>query len=276
MADGRILVDGKESDRIAVLDRGFQYGDGLFETIKITDGIAEFWGRHMARLVHGCGRLGIPAPDAALLKREAARLCANERSAVLKIMVTRGGGGRGYRPPDSCTPSRIAALFPAPDYPENIAERGVRLRFCETRLANQPRLAGLKHLNRLEQVLARGEWSDADIAEGLMCDAAGSVIEGTMSNLFMVAGGALHTPDLSRCGVAGILRAVVIELAGDLGIEMKTRRIARDELDAADEVFVTNSVIGIWPVRAIENRDYRPGSITSRLAAALARLDKGV
>ena len=274
MAETPSLVNGKAGDRLAVLDRGLQYGDGLFETIRITEGLPEFWERHMARLASGCGRLGIVAPDPAVLRREAAQLCESARNGVLKIIVTRGIGGRGYRPPDPSVPTRIVALFPAADYPDSFAREGVRLRLCETRLADQPRLAGLKHLNRLEQVLARAEWSDAEISEGLMCDNSGAVIEGTMSNLFLVRAGGLSTPDLSRCGVAGIVRAAVLELAGRLGIESNVRRIAREELDAADEIFLTNSVIGIWPARAIGDREYRPGRMTERLSEALARLAK--
>ena len=269
-----MLVNGAATDVIAVADRGVQYGDGLFETIKITAGAAEFWDRHLARLAFGCGRLAIPAPDNGLLRREAMQLCEGAANGVLKIIVTRGQGGRGYCPPEPVTPSRIVALYPAPDHPESWAREGVRLHICETRLADQPRLAGLKHLNRLEQILARSEWSDADTAEGLMCDYSDAVIEGTMSNLFLVRNGALHTPDLTRCGVAGIMRAVILEIARNLGFEIEVRRIERSDLDEADEVFVTNSVIGIWPVRAIENRKLRPGSVTAELSEAVLRLTK--
>lgn len=269
-----ILVNGAAHDEITVLDRGFQYGDGLFETIKVTQAAPEFWDRHMARLAAGCERLGIPAPDPALLRRESMQLCANAQNGVLKIIVTRGAGGRGYNPPAAPTPNRIVALFPAPDYPESLAADGIRLCVCETRLADQPRLAGLKHLNRLEQVLARAEWRDEGINEGLMFDIADSLIEGTMSNVFLVRDGALHTPDLLRCGVKGILRGVVLELAQNLGIEAHVRRIGHDALSGADEVFVTNSVIGIWPVRQIEDRSYRPGPVTTKLHNALARAAK--
>jgi 4-amino-4-deoxychorismate lyase len=274
MSATSMLVNGAAADVIAVADRGVQYGDGLFETIKITAGAPEFWDRHLARLAFGCGRLAIPAPDNGLLRREAMQLCEGAANGVLKIIVTRGQGGRGYRPPEPATPSRIVALYPAPDHPESWAREGVRLHLCEMRLADQPRLAGLKHLNRLEQILARSEWSDADTAEGLMCDTSDAVIEGTMSNLFLVRNGALHTPDLTRCGVAGIMRAVILEIARNLGFEIEVRRIERSDLDQVDEVFVTNSVIGIWPVRAIKDRKLRPGSVTAELSEAVLRLIK--
>jgi 4-amino-4-deoxychorismate lyase len=270
MAAVAMLVNGAAGDLIPVLDRGFQYGDGLFETIKLAGGVPEFWDRHMARLASGCKTLAIPAPDAALLRREADKVCAGHSEGVLKIIVTRGIGGRGYSPPEYAVPSRVVALYPAPDYPDSFARDGVKLRMCETLLSEQPRLAGLKHLNRLEQVLARGEWRDPEIAEGIMCDASGAAIEGTMSNLFLVRGGKLATPDLSRCGVAGIMRAVVLDIARERGIAAAVRRVAEEELEQAEEIFVTNSVIGLWPVRMLGSRKLRPGAITAELKIALA------
>ncbi len=268
------LVNGTPSDRIDILDRGFQYGDGLFETIKLAGGVLEFWNRHMARLLAGCARLRIPAPDPALLRSEAQKLCAGTARGVIKIVVTRGAGGRGYRPPEPANPNRIVAFFPAPDYPESFAAEGVRIRFCQIRLSDQPLLAGLKHLNRLEQVLARGEWSDDGIQEGLMLDREDSIIEGTMTNLFIARDGILHTPDLSHSGVDGVLRGVVMDLARYLGIKTSVRRIGRNELDAADEIFLTNSIIGIWPVREIDGRAYSIGPIAGKLNAALAKSAK--
>lgn len=269
-----MLVNGESADTVAVADRGFQYGDGLFETIKVTGGIPEFWGRHMARLNEGCRRLAIPAPDGALLRREAEELCAGAANAVLKIIVTRGTGGRGYRPPERAIPTRVVALYPAPDYPPEFWRQGVRVRLCETRMSRQPRLAGIKHMNRLEQVLARGEWTEGHIAEGVMLDTQGLAIEGTMTNLFLARDGALVTPDLSRCGVAGIIRAVLLELAEKNGIETQVRDISQDALESADEIFLTNSVVGVWPVRELGTREYYPGPVTEQLRHALAAAAK--
>lgn len=272
MAGPSILVNGEPGETVSVLDRGFQYGDGIFETIRVADGRPDFWERHMARLASGCERLRLPAPDGDLLRREAGQLCEASRAGVLKIVVTRGIGGRGYRLPEKADPTRVVALFPAPGYPESFVREGVRARFCRARLSDQPMLAGLKHLNRLDQVMARGEWSDETIQEGLMCDAANNMIEGTMTNVFIVRGGALHTPDLSRCGVLGIMRGIVLDLAQQLGIETEIRAIPRDEMKSAAEIFLTNSVIGIWPVRELEGRDYRLGDVTRKLIEVLARL----
>lgn len=269
-----MLVNGERADVIAVADRGFQYGDGVFETIRIGGGKPEFWARHMARLAEGCRRLGFAAPDAGVLKREAEEVRAGAEDGVLKIIATRGAGGRGYRPPEPPSPTRVVALYPPPDYPPGFWREGVRIRMCETRMSAQPRLAGMKHMNRLEQILARGEWSDDQTAEGLMRDADGAVIEGTMTNLFIVRNGEIATPDVSRCGVAGIMRAVVLELAGRAGIKTQVREIAERELQDADEIFLTNSVIGIWPVRELESIRLRPGTVTEQMRHALAATAK--
>lgn len=263
------LINGIETLDIDAQDRGFQYGDGLFETLRIRAGRPCLWSLHLARLAHGCGRLGLPMPDEILLRGEADRLCRGEADGVLKIVLTRGSGGRGYRPPENPTPTRLLARFPVPDHPPENRTQGVAVRICDTRLGLNPALAGLKHLNRLEQVLARAEWCDIDIAEGLMQDIEGNIIEGTMSNLFVVQAGILRTPELSCCGVAGVMRARVMAEAGALGIPVDESRLGLHDLTAADELFLTNSVIGIWPVRRLAGRDYAPGPLTTHLAAAV-------
>jgi 4-amino-4-deoxychorismate lyase len=270
-----ILINGSPSDQLPVSDRGLQYGDGLFETIAVRGGVPEYWTAHWARLRAGCERLGIPAPDRMSLRDEAQRLCSGLERAVLKIIVTRGSGGRGYRPPAQPAPTRILSVHPWPEYPHSFSKEGVRLRLCETQLGRNSRLAGIKHLNRLEQVLGRAEWDDPMVPEGIMRDEAGHVVEGTMSNLFMVRQGGLLTPDLTSCGVSGIARAMILSLAERGGIACEVRQLGEQDLWAADEVFVCNSVIGVWPVHAIEERQYGAGPVTRRLAAALAAFPAG-
>lgn len=267
----QILVNGKAIDGLSVLDRGLQYGDGLFETLRIHEELPQFWDRHMFRLARGCERLQMPAPPLEQLTDEARQLCEARQSGVLKIIFTRGGGGRGYRPPDEVHPSRIVAWFPSPHYPADYARKGVAVRMCDTRLGINPSLAGLKHLNRLEQVLARAEWRDPAVHEGLMRDVEGRVVEGTMSNVFAVRDGCLLTPDLSRCGVAGVMREVVLELAAKLAVPVQECSLEVEALMSAQEVFLTNSLIGIWPVRRLAERDYAVGPVTQRLAAALEK-----
>lgn len=262
-----ILVNGEASDCLDATDRGLHYGDGVFETIAIRHGVPQLWQWHMERLAEGCRRLAIPPPDETQLAAECTRLCGAEERAVLKVIITRGSGGRGYRPPTDAKPTRLLARYPWPDYPD--VGEGVRLRLCATPLGCNAALAGIKHLNRLEQVLARSEWDDTSIHEGLMCDTQGYLIEGTMSNLFAVRGGVLYTPDLSGCGVAGVMRREVLRLAGELQIAVEFRRITPGELQEMDEVFMTNSIIGIWPVRRFDSAEYGANPLTCRLLQRL-------
>lgn len=260
-----------------MLDRGFQYGDGLFETLRVVGGQPQHWSRHMARLLEGCERLGISAPDVDCLRAEALSLCAglhDDERAVLKISVTRGVGGRGYGVTGVNEPTRVLAVMSAPEFPASHVTQGVKLRLCEMRLGHNPILAGIKHLNRLEQVLARAEWSDPEIAEGLLLDNDNNVIEGTMSNLFCVQvredlQPTLLTPRLSRCGVQGVTRDRILEAAAQLDIPHREADVQLSDLQQASEVFISNSLIGIWPVRQFEQDEYALGSITRRLSAAI-------
>lgn len=253
-----MLVNGVETEQISATDRGLQYGDGLFETIAVVDGKLEFWGRHMARLQRGAEKLSIPLPPEELFLAEAEQLVGSDGSSrsVLKITITRGSGGRGYRPPESPAPTRILALSPWPEYPAEYYKSGVRLHLCETRLGSNPLLAGIKHLNRLEQVMARGEWSDPDIAEGLMVNGEDHIIEGTMSNIFFVRGGEVITPELTRCGVAGVMREMLIEQLQQDGISVTVRPIHLSELSEMEEAFCSNSLIHVWPVRQIGDKQF--------------------
>jgi len=260
------LINGEPSDCIAASDRAVQYGDGLFETIAVKSGECEHWYEHMARLTEGCQRLNIPAPDAQQLLVDSQKLCAKHQQAVLKIIITRGSGGRGYGAPDDVKPTRIVSIHPWPEYPESNFEQGIQLHLCTTQLSKQPALAGIKHLNRLEQVLARNEWHDPHISEGLMCDEHGNVVEGTMSNVFAVINGELITPKIIDCGVAGIMRKHIISQAILHNITIHEQTIKLDDLYAADELFVCNSIIGIWPVRKLNDVEYNViGKVTATI-----------
>ncbi|MEO7558234.1 MAG: aminodeoxychorismate lyase [Gammaproteobacteria bacterium] len=263
------LINGQQSAQISSEDRGLLYGDGLFETIAVRAGSPQLWDRHMQRLSLGCARLGIALPDLINLRKEAHAVCHDAEQAVLKIIVTRGSGARGYRCRDSERPTRILALQAWPDYPADFTEQGVAVRVCATRLGSNPLLAGLKHLNRLEQVLARNEWDDPAVPEGLMLDSAGQVVEGTMSNVFLVRGGMLQTPDLSQCGVAGIMRGRILEMAADMGLTTGIIQLDLKDIMEAQEIFLCNSLIGLWPVREVARIPIPRGPVTQRIAACL-------
>jgi len=259
-------VDGQPSELLSVKDRGLAYGDGLFETIAVNAGHPLLLERHLARLAEGCVRLKIPL-DLPAVRAQLMAFTQQLGEGVAKLILTRGDGQRGYTPPQPAQPRLILQAAAKPVYPAAYAEQGVRLFACAARLAEQPLLAGLKHLNRLEQVLARSEWHDAEHAEGLMLDTSGRVIEGVYSNLFVVSAGVLVTADLSRCGVAGVMRAELLAQATAQGIECQVRDISYADLLAADEVMLCNSIYGVWPVRALLAHHWSVGPLTRKLQA---------
>lgn len=250
-------INGRRGSTIDYRDRGLQYGDGLFETMRIRHRAIRLLEYHMERLYDGCRRLAIAAPSEQLLRRELVRIAAQRPAGVLKLIVTRGSGARGYRPSGRERCTRIAALYPLP--PRSIATSfaPVRVRMCETHLGTNVALAGLKTLNRLEPVLARTEWSDARIWEGLMRDADENIVCGTMSNLFLRCGSSLLTPALDRCGVAGVMRRWVLEQARALRLQGVERRIRWEDLGDAEEVFMSNAVVGLTSVGEIRHHGDR-------------------
>ncbi|HMH88029.1 MAG TPA: aminodeoxychorismate lyase [Steroidobacteraceae bacterium] len=247
-----VWINGRRRSTLSYRDRGLQYGDGVFETMKVRRHGIRLLDFHLDRLYRSCRRLKIQAPTALLLRRELERIAAGRKQGVLKLMVTRGRGPRGYRPTGRERATRIVALEALPRAISADAAKAVRLRVCATRLSTTPSLAGLKTLNRLDSVLARSEWTDARIWEGLMRDVDGNWVCGTMSNLFLRRGTVLMTPLLDRCGVAGVMRRWVLESAANLGLRAVERRIRWEDLQSAEEVFMSNAVVGIRSVRTIE------------------------
>lgn len=262
----RMRIDGRARALIAADDRGLLYGDGLFETLRVRAGVCPLWDRHVARLRIGCRRLRLPPPATRALQRDRDALIAGAADAVLRITWTRGSGMRGYAPPQAATPRCVLALAPAPAIPVHWYARGIRVRFCEVRLARQPRLAGIKHLNRLEQVLARAEWRDAAIAEGLMLDTGGHVIGATAANVFAVIDGMLVTPRLDQAGVAGVGRAVLL----DAFPKTRVRALRRTDLERASEVLLVSAVRGVLPVRRLDARRLPVGPWARRLQDVFA------
>ena len=213
------LINGSFNQAISPFDRGFAYGDGVFRTIKMQGGLPEHWPQHYQKLVADCAAINIVCPSAELLMSDIAQLfaadaasenVASKKNAVAKIIITRGEGNRGYTPPAITAPMRVVVKSPMPQYPETRFVDGVNLIVCETRLALQPRLAGIKHLNRLENVLARMEWHSPNIADGIFLDINDNVIECTAANIFARFDDTLITPSLTQCGVAGVTRQRII------------------------------------------------------------------
>ncbi len=264
------LVNGQPHAGIPASDRGLMYGDGVFRTIHVHDGKPRWWAAHMAKLAADAERLAIPMPSRMVWERDLGSLLSSTPAdCVLKLVLTRGPGVRGYGPAGQSLPTRLLTASPWPAHIETVAARGAHLHLCDLRLSEQPRLAGIKHLNRLENVLAAMEWADPTIDEGLLLDGAGRVICGVSSNVFIYRNDALFTPRLDRCGVAGVARELLIGIAADLKLFVHETDIHLDELLEAEEVMLTNSLIKIWRVARLGGRTWNAPRVSDELRTLL-------
>lgn len=271
---GRRLVNGVEGAGISADDRGLQYGDGLFETMAAANGKVRRLAQHIARLAEGCHRLGMPVPATDIIEAECARVLEGLGTAVVKLILTRGPGPRGYAPPLEPTLTRIVNST-AQQVSASEAARPLTVRICETRLARNAQLAGIKHLNRLEQVLAGAELREPAVDEGLMRSTDDRLIAATAANVFLVRDGRLMTPRISDCGVAGVMREAVLRQAALLGIPTDVGDYTLADLETADECFLTNAVRGVRAVGSVEGfRTFEPGPVTARLRQAIEAADE--
>lgn len=263
------LVNGRSEGLLSPLDRGLAYGDGIFRTMRVENGVARDWHLHFEKLAADCAVLGMACPAAELLAAEIRQLFATDALAVAKIIITRGEGLRGYAAPAMADPTRIIIKSSLPNYAAENFNVGVDLYLCRLRLSRQPRLAGVKHLNRLENVMARMEWNDSQFADGLLLDDKARAIECTASNIFARFGKMLLTPDLTQCGVAGITRQRILEAAPRLGYRPRIAHLLLSRLMQADEVVICNSLYGVWQVKSLNNQHWQPQALAAALRAYL-------
>ena len=263
MSTPAIIINGVEDDRLSSLDRGLLYGDGVFETIAVNQGQPQYWQEHLKRLASGCEILGMELDDDALLKAETFQLIGDDQQCIIKIIITRGIGDRGYKPTQQKL-TRIIQKFAWPEFPVSYIESGIDVTLCQFQLSQQPVLAKIKHLNRLEQVIARSEWDD-EYQEGLVCDTEGHIIEATSSNVFFQIGNDLVTPDLEKCGVAGVMRGLVIKYCSENNINLSITDLRLNQIQDIEGMFVCNSIIGIWPVRRFRDQSLAKTAIITRL-----------
>ncbi|BCM25063.1 aminodeoxychorismate lyase [Methyloradius palustris] len=278
-----VLINGQQDESLSPFDRGFSYGDGVFRTLPVIKGHPDSWLDHYKKLMSDCHVLGIVCPSAEILLSDIEKLIqasSSEQSKkqtpsketpsfVIKIIITRGESERGYAMPALAQPSRVLICSDFPTYPESSFVEGVKLHLCNLRLSHQPLLAGIKHLNRLENVIARAEWQDSNIIDGVLLDANNMVIECTSSNIFARFGTQLHTPDLSNCGVAGLTRQRILELAGDLSLQRSVSNISLSHLMQADEIIICNSLFGAWQVREFNHQHWPQLPLANQLRTLL-------
>jgi len=253
---GMTRINGQQHHLIETTDRGLAYGDGVFRTVQVQQGVPLLWQWQWQRLCHDAQRLQLPLPEEAWLQQEIALASADIERASVKILLTRGSGPRGYAIPSNTQTQCIIQANPWAGYPARWYEHGVALYPCQLQLARQPKLAGIKHLNRLEQVLARSEWHDPQYQDGLLCDSEGWVIETCMANLWLCEGGQWVTPRLSHSGVAGAVRSWWIDQLTQAGQTAVEANISCERLFAADEVWLCNSLLGLAPVAAIGDQTW--------------------
>ncbi|MDX1563562.1 MAG: aminodeoxychorismate lyase, partial [Gammaproteobacteria bacterium] len=244
-------IDGSGGS-VDTTDRGLNYGDGLFETVAIRANTLRNFPLHLERLELGAERLRLPLPALAELTDRAQAAAAGIENGTLKLVVTRGNGPRGYAPPDVATPTIILSAAPV----SGPAPATLAVATLKMRLAENEALAGIKHLCRLEQVLGRLELKTLDADEGLMLSTSGAVIGGTSRNVFAVFGRRLTTPDVELAGIAGVMRRCVIEAAGRIGIDVTVCDLSLSEFAEADELFMTNALVGIQSVATLDGRAY--------------------
>ncbi|MGC0152172.1 aminodeoxychorismate lyase [Chromobacterium vaccinii] len=264
-----MLVNGLPGESVSALDRGFNYGDGVFRTMQLRHGRPWMWRWQYARLADDAARLALTLPDEQQLLDELMALGREYPLAVGKIVISRGVGARGYAMTGAGAPTRIVSVTPWDGYPAECGERGVTARWCELRLSLQPRLAGVKHLNRLESVLARSEWSDPSIREGLLLDQDGWLAEGTMSNVYLLRDGEIQTPLLDRCGVNGAVRDWLTGNVSNFGLKFSEKRLFAADLIDAEAAFLSNSLIGIWPLARLGERVWLSSPLLQALRQAL-------
>ena len=247
-------------------DRGIAYGDGLFETIRIHAGRGVLLDEHLQRLQQGCRQLGIPFLPA--WSQRIQQYLAQAEDGILRVQVTRGAGGRGYQSPQPILPGFALSWHDLQSYPAQYAQWGIRAADAPFALASQPVLAGIKHSNRLEQVLLRDALAtQPQCQELVVCNAAGELVEGVFSNLFLVRDSLLLTPPVTACGIAGALRAALLN---DAPLPVRIATLTPDDLLAADEAFFANSVMGIWPLAAYRERAWPVGEYTRQCQAHIA------
>lgn len=263
MTEQTALINGEIDAVISPRDRGLAYGDGVFRTLRCQAGRVLAWPRQYARLQADCDRLGMVCPDEALWLADLARLAPWDAS--IKLIVTRGVAARGYACAPDAPPTRLVLVGPLPAYPEALYRNGVAIRLCDWLLPIQPGSAGVKHLNRLDQVMARREWSDPAIFEGLMRNARGELVEGVMSNLYLLQDGCLLTHPLTDCGVAGVMREMVLQLATELGLPTVLRSFDADVMLGAEAVLLSNSLAGVVPVGRCGQRLWQDFSLAAQL-----------
>ena len=264
------MLNGVETNTISVMDRGLMLGDGCFTTLQIRDSALQLWPYHWQRLVECCQRLQLLLPAQDVLVSHLKTMATGHHLACAKVVLTRGSGGRGYSSHGCNQQSELLTIQPFPEHYLQWRQQGVKLGVCQQRLGSSSMLAGLKTLNRLEQVLLKDEIERSGWPEAIVLNEGGYVIEGVTANLFWRRDCVLYTPDLSRCGVRGVMRAWVMEQMAALGLRIEVVAEPLSSMMKADEVFITNALMEVVPVTGINDAEYPDHALARQLQGLLA------
>ncbi|WP_261833570.1 aminodeoxychorismate lyase [Vibrio ishigakensis] len=260
-----IWINGVISDQIDATDRSFNYGDGGFTTIRTIDGKPEHWSLHVERMQDCLTLLQIPQPNWKQVREWVETAAKSEGLGGVKLLVSRGSGGRGYSPQGINKPTIVISNFDYPSHYSFWQLEGIELGIAEHKLGINPLLAGRKHNNRLEQVLMKADMEQQDMPDGVVLDINNHIVETTMANLFWVKGNTLYSPSIEKAGVAGIARRLVMIDAQNMGLKVIIGEFELDHLLSADQVFITNAILGIAPVTKITHKSFPIGIITRDL-----------
>lgn len=261
----QVWVNGILADQVDPLDRGLAYGDGLFATMRFSDGQVQFLSAHLARLVQGAYRLGFQWEVTESLIEQLKQLTLNQDHGGIKLLLSRGMGGRGYAAPKFSKVNEVVSLFEVPPHYVHWQKKGISLTLSELRLSQQPRLAGIKHLNRLEQVLIKSAQLPKGFDDWLVLDTDKRVIESSMANLFFIKGKEALTPAMTHSGVAGMMREQVIYTLIELGYDVDVSEVNYGDLALFEHVFMTNSLLGLVDINRIDKITYSKSSLSDTL-----------
>ena len=267
-----VLINGVEQDKISVFNRNMQYGDGLFETCVARDNQILFWPRHYSRLEIGCVKLNINKIDEGLWLSDIKKAfeLSSKKNCIVKLILSRGDSLRGYGYKDDIEPVRVVIVS---EMYQPLFNKEFSLEYATSGYHSNPQLAGIKHCNRLEQILARSNLSSN---EAIMLDEKENIISVTQGNIYYIFGNKLLTPKLDCCGVVGSRRSLILELAMSLKMEALESNISINQAQKADEVFISNSVIGIQPVHSIESYKLGKNPLTEKIQKAFLSKTKEI
>ena len=262
--DSIAIINGKEQSNISIFNRNFQYGDGLFETCVVKNNQILFWEKHLSRLDIGCRKLKIKNIEEEIWLKDIKKALSltSKKNCVLKLILSRGNSQRGYSYPDDILPVRVVI---ASEMKNVQAKESFSLEYASSGYHSNPNLAGIKHCNRIEQILAR---SSLKRDEAIMLDENQNIISVTQGNIYFIFGQSLVTPKLDRCGVIGSRRSLILELAESIELNVEEGNVSMNDAKKADEAFISNSIMGIKSVNSIEEYQLPKKMITEQIKIA--------